>query len=109
MAFDRRSWEAAWRAKIRARTPVDAPDHGTLNRYNNYGCRCEDCATALREQHRAWKARASQSVPEHVHGTRNGYTNYDCRCQPCIDAHTEYFRRYRAGRRRATRPAGGGS
>jgi hypothetical protein len=31
--------------------------HGTLNAYNNRGCRCERCRTAKAEAQRSYKAR----------------------------------------------------
>lgn len=106
------AYQAAWRKRVRAWPPVGGAAHGTRNRYNNYGCRCEQCRDVEREYRRAWVARArSRDVPEHVHGTFNGYNNYGCRCQACTHANRATSRRYRAKRAGTSGPkeTGGGS
>lgn len=40
------AYQVAWKGGVRARTPPDAPDHGTYARYCNYGCRCGPCRAA---------------------------------------------------------------
>ena len=69
--------------------------HGTPNRYNYHGCRCEECKSAKRQQR---AARVARGVPEYVHGTVNGYTGYDCRCERCraaaAAAQRQYYHRY---------------
>lgn len=38
--------------------PLDDPRHGTLNLYNNYGCRCAACRRARREAAREYRSRS---------------------------------------------------
>jgi hypothetical protein len=35
-------------ARERAMKRKRRPDHGTVNRYNNFGCRCPECREAWR-------------------------------------------------------------
>ena len=82
--------------------------HGTVNEYNNYGCRCERCKAAMAEFQReffyapceecgapTWGrapsrnarcvkcAAAAQTIPiEERHGTEVGYSK-GCRCADC--------------------------
>lgn len=60
------------------------PDHGTVNRYSNHGCRCDECKEAWKRYYRERReAYRSGPIPERVHGTWTGYSNYGCRCDRC--------------------------
>lgn len=80
--------------------------HGTLNEYKNFGCRCDECRAANAENNRvrltapcsngcgrpAWQRTAhgrcracaseAQRKPQ-IHGTENSYDRYKCRCSEC--------------------------
>lgn len=65
------------------------PEHGTVNEYKKYGCRCADCFAAAR----------NPRVPVEVHG-RYLYKRDKCRCAICVTANREYGRRWLAERRK---------
>lgn len=71
-------------------TPAD-PRHGTVNGYNNLGCRCPCCCAAHTAYAYVWRAaRQARGVPpdDPRHGTVNGYHNLGCRCPRCRAANT---------------------
>ena len=81
-------------------------DHGTVSRYNNDSCRCDECREAFKVYRREYKARKASgnfvrlnakgtNVPI-PHGTTVGYNHHKCRCTPCRDARAEYQRAKRA-------------
>lgn len=73
-------------------------NHGTVNSYVNYGCRCDECKTAGAVYRKAWMERVKGS-PDTPHGTLNGYCNYSCRCDECRAAMAAYHRqRYHKAR-----------
>jgi hypothetical protein len=77
--------------------PPDKPiPHGTVNGYNNLGCRCDQCREAIRNYQprkdavtryhrrqgiRPWKQYLAEVEPPH--GTESRYRNYNCRCRMC--------------------------
>lgn len=67
-------------AAAQARWKDHMPEHGTRSRYSYYGCRCDLCKQAQREQHEQWKKSASAE-----HGTLKNY-NLGCRCAACVEA-----------------------
>lgn len=70
--------------------------HGTLNGYNNRGCRCQGCRDAAAANMRQYKERLkARPVPDHVHGSTNGYGTYGCRCPRCKTANGEAAARRR--------------
>jgi hypothetical protein len=91
--------------------PIDLPasaSHGTVNAYNNLGCRCGPCKAASKRSQRDQRGKRMNARvirdntwyhPAAPHGTYNGYTNYGCRCTPCRSA----------GRRHNTAKSGGAS
>lgn len=86
------------RAKEKVETRV--PNHGTINEYSKYGCRCEECRTAGARANAKSKGVANwESVtvrpldaPTKVstHGTVQSYKRGLCRCEPCKTAYREY-------------------
>lgn len=64
--------------------------HGTVKGYSYYGCRCERCREAHREDHRLWR---DGQVKSHGPG---GYEK-GCRCDVCAKAkrvlNAEYIQR----------------
>jgi hypothetical protein len=64
-------------------SPGETP-HGTPSRYNNDGCRCDDCRAAASAARLEWvqslRDRPSADIP---HGSTTGYRNWGCRCEPC--------------------------
>lgn len=68
------------------------PRHGTVNGYNNLGCRCADCKTAWTEFCKRRRQERRERLPENttvLHGSESTYFNHSCRCALCKDAHTE--------------------
>lgn len=58
------------RARRAATLAPDDPRHGTLNGYNNCGCRCDDCRQAVADASR--RKRADKALPathSHEHGS----------------------------------------
>jgi len=87
------------------KTASDYP-HGTIHRYQNQDCRCDDCRQAASDYRRARKG-----LPPSPVRNRNGevphgnYVRYSggCRCQPCADANGAYRRsKYKTDRPRKT-------
>jgi hypothetical protein len=77
------------------------PPHGTISRYTNQRCRCDDCraAFAAYQRHRRARLRANP-VPPHVsHGSVSTAMNYRCGCRPCRNAVNAYHRAWRARRK----------
>lgn len=83
--------------------------HGSRNRYDKYGCRCEPCKAA-KKTHNAKKFNAAiakaPSAPitalnkygqptKAKHGGRHMYRFYKCRCEACINWSREQDLRYR--------------
>jgi hypothetical protein len=62
--------------------------HGTVNGYNNWGCRCEECHQAQRDYygHKPMAEHLAEVEPEH--GTEGRYTSrkWACRCDLCREA-----------------------
>lgn len=83
--------------------------HGTYSRYQNQGCRCDECRQANTDYHRERNHRLGRTLPWDVmvaqrraeadardnHGTETRYTR-GCRCRACKDASAEARRRRRA-------------
>lgn len=69
-------------------------EHGTINRYQHYGCRCDECAPVgrayTRERVSARKL-LLDSLPSHYHGKRSTYSNWGCRRESCVAANREYL------------------
>jgi hypothetical protein len=65
------------------------PPHGTVARYNGWGCRCNDCRAANNARLRASRADRMTRTEQAPHGTSSGYFNWGCRCQPCSKAGRE--------------------
>lgn len=42
--------------KTRIDYKTEPPEHATINRYINYGCRCQLCRLAWNQYHRQWEA-----------------------------------------------------
>lgn len=61
------------------------PRHGTVNGYNNLGCRCPQCRAAWvvcqKEQRLKRAAKLSPNDPRH--GKASTYFNHMCRCDKC--------------------------
>lgn len=97
-------WLAYARAKRRERgvrltAGIVDVEHGTVNSYSNYQCRCESCTEAMRVYAAKMReGRAGKDVPDRAHGTPGGYTNYGCRCVPCKQANKDYYRERKAAR-----------
>lgn len=78
-----------------------AAPHGTTSRYNNQGCRCDECREANRVYGLAY-ARKRGAVPEAEYREsvkRHGITAYrrrGCRCEVCRAALAAQKRRQRA-------------
>ena len=69
--------------------------HGTISRYTNHGCRCDECRAAMTEYMRQYTARkaAGQPVRKYAkHGVRARY-NAGCRCARCTEANRIYNRK----------------
>ena len=62
-------------------------EHGTLNRYLKWGCRCDPCKEAGRLDN---KRRRAASHTGSLYGYKHG-----CRCDGCRRAHTDDVRKYR--------------
>jgi hypothetical protein len=99
--------------------PPHVVQHGTMNEYGNYGCRCDECKEAAAQYQ---KGKASTPCPQcgksiwgrfrpgalcrecdfarrrtpldQWHGTVNGYSR-GCRCRACKDASNAARREYR--------------
>jgi hypothetical protein len=52
---------------IKRELPADDERHGTLNGYNNYGCRCEKCSTEAKKR---WSERPRKTSAFTIRGTR---------------------------------------
>lgn len=64
---------------------IGGSKHGTQSGYSR-GCRCDDCRTANRENHRAYKrSRGVKEFRPAEHGTASKY-NRGCRCPACREA-----------------------
>lgn len=83
--------------------PPRVPAHGTASEYNNYGCRCDPCTTAIAAAHaRRIAGLPDRSFAEVPHGTRAGWREWKCACQRCEKA------RLAAAARRKGKPDGMG-
>lgn len=74
--------------------------HGTISRYNNYRCRCDDCRAAMNAYRRAYKIRRKQGAPirpyrrlaDRLAKPEHGLTRYrlhNCRCTVCVAANRQ--------------------
>lgn len=92
------------------------PRHGTLNGYNNLGCRCEACRNAIAAYMREYNHRTGRKRPMAVylaelsakppppHGTEARYSSpHSCRCDLCRKASVEARKRRRHSNIEATR------
>jgi len=65
-------------------------EHGTISRYTNDKCRCDDCRAAHRRysaKRRAQRRELLQDDPTLVeHGRLSTYLNWGCRCTECTEA-----------------------
>jgi len=82
----------AERIKVNGRMIHPLALHGTVNAYESYMCRCEDCSDAhneanymLRKKHAKERIMIDGALthPSAKHGTRNGYSYWSCRCRWC--------------------------
>lgn len=67
--------------------------HGSINVYNNLGCRCDPCKAAWRAYQLPQIARrkAQGLEPDDPrHGTYSGYSNWGCRRPCCVEANRLY-------------------
>ena len=93
-----RKYQAERVARLKDQPFPEGVNHGTVNAYNNYSCRCEACVEAYRVyqlplgQQRKEKGLAPD---DKRHGTYNGYANYGCRCAYCVEANRVYSLGYR--------------
>lgn len=89
----------------RRRTETGPPDsaHGTINAYQNYGCRCEQCrAAGAAANQAAYLARSGgvlkkprlTTLEKESHGLYR-YKNHGCRCEVCRAASRDESRRRR--------------
>jgi hypothetical protein len=76
------------------------PEHGTLGRYTNHGCRCSRCKEAMRLQMVTYRARPI-SEKHLTHGTESSYYA-GCRCFSCTLARAE--RRHKRKKDSRTQP-----
>ena len=100
------------------KNPPHVAQHGTMNEYGNYGCRCDECRTAASEYQRercagpckggcgrtvwakhrsgfcSWCSKDDVRKPL-VHGTSNGYLKKGCRCAECRAWSARVRREYR--------------
>lgn len=86
-------------ARNRALPLPEGVEHGTVNAYANYSCRCDECKEAYRVyQLPQIKERRAEGLVagDPRHGTYNGYANYGCRCDECKEANRVYAQDYRA-------------
>jgi hypothetical protein len=71
--------------------------HGTINAYMHYGCRCEKCRAANTGMVRAQKQKRIEILKADPtaarHGVRATYVNYGCRCEKCRAANAQASRR----------------
>lgn len=77
-------------------------EHGTLNAYTNYLCRCDECRAAQSRYAKAArdKRRRSLATAENVpHGNMNTYVSWGCRCDPCRATNRERVRKQRERRK----------
>jgi hypothetical protein len=76
------------------------PEHGSINRYKGYGCRCGRCRTANTERMMEYMAfyasrcgvgpnGRAYSPDAKRHGTLTSFGYYGCRCDPCREAKAE--------------------
>lgn len=68
-------------------------EHGTINRYNAYGCRCDLCKAAksvLGKKYYKSYERPVNTFAEH--GTITRYTGGRCRCEKCKARMSKYHR-----------------
>lgn len=82
------------------------PRHGTLNGYQHWLCRCDDCrrANAARSlarsrQHGVMPLADYKASILSPHGSRKRYERHGCRCRLCRDASRDWKRAQRAKRR----------
>lgn len=64
--------------------------HGTVVRYDHYGCRCSECREAVRIKRitRLELAAANGGTyPGPITHGASGYQNYGCRCDECRAGH----------------------
>lgn len=66
--------------------------HGTAERYQKDGCRCEPCKKAYNTYSKVLRAKRTAArggaTPDPLlpHGRVGTYRNWGCRCQRCTDA-----------------------
>jgi len=88
---------------VKPRTPQHVTKHGTMNEYQNFGCRCELCRSAwakyYAERVRGVCPKCGGAIGNRYdsdlckrcyllsvaapHGTESRYTNGECRCDLC--------------------------
>jgi hypothetical protein len=73
------------------------PEHGTVNAYTNYGCRCGPCKAAQSEENRRQYEKRKARSDQAPHGTVSAYTNWGCRCLDCWRAYSANYRSKKAG------------
>lgn len=88
-----RTYQRARVERNRQNPLPETVEHGTVNAYQNYACRCEPCSAAQREYNlpRIAERRERGLDPQDPrHGTYNAYVNYSCRCERCKEANRLY-------------------
>ena len=75
-------------------------NHGTLNGYQHWGCRCRACRAATSRRHaevtakiktrRFVNADGDLEHPDVTHGTHRAYLKFFCRCRACRSASSAY-------------------
>lgn len=89
--------EAGWTDERRAAAAERAeqlrlarvPNHGTVNEYQKYGCRCSACSEIA----------LNPRTPVAEHG-RYLYKRDKCRCSVCVEANRAYARAWKESRQR---------